>query len=254
MALAIAVAQDAGKIILKYYHGSYTIRDKGLNDPVTTADLEADAFLRNRILSEFPDDGWLSEETRDSTARLAQRRVWVVDPLDGTIEFIHGIPEFVVSIALTIEREPVVGIVYNPLTKELFSALAGSVSQLNGAEIHCSTKTELREATVYVSRSETRAGLWKPYENIFKKQITGGSIANKMVHTATNHSDLTISLRPKNEWDICAADLIVRCAGGIVINRNLNPIRYNSENPAVPNGLLAGPPRLLEKAKPLFKI
>jgi len=216
--------------------------------------LEADLFLRNTILAEFPKDGWLSEETKDSTERLSKQRVWVVDPLDGTIEFIRGIPEFVVSIALTIDHEPVVGVVYNPLTKELFSTMTGSESQLNGNVIYCSANTELNQATVYVSRSETKSGLWKPFEDVFKILIVSGSIANKLVHTAAKHSDLTISLRPKNEWDICAADLIVRNAGGLLINRNLKPIHYNSEDPSIPNGLIAGPPQVVEKVKPFFKI
>ncbi|MFH2025051.1 MAG: 3'(2'),5'-bisphosphate nucleotidase CysQ [bacterium] len=252
--MAISAAREAGMIILKYYNNNYHIRDKGFSNPVTTADTEADTFLGNTILAEFPGDGWLSEETKDSTERLSKQRVWVVDPLDGTIEFIRGIPEFVVSVALTIDREPVVGVIYNPLTKEMFSAMTGSASRLNGNEIHCSANTELHEATVYVSRSETKSGLWKPFEDMFKMLIVSGSIANKLVHTAANYSDLTISLRPKNEWDICAADLIVRNAGGLLINRDLNPIRYNSENPFIPNGLIAGPPQLLEKVKPLFKI
>ena len=244
---------EAGKIILKYFNTTYHIRDKGFNNPVTTADLEADMFLRNTILAEFPNDGWLSEETKDSTERLSKQRVWIVDPLDGTIEFIRRIPEFVVSIALTIDREPVVSVIYNPLTKELFSTMTGSESRLNGKVIHCSANTELHNATVYVSRSETDSGLWKPFEDVFKMLIVSGSIANKLVHTAANHSDLTISLRPKNEWDICAADLIIRNAGGLLINRDLNPIRYNSKNPFIPNGLIAGPPQLVEKVKPLFK-
>jgi len=251
--LAISAAQEAGKILLKYYDNHYEINQKDNDSPVTTADLEADIYLRNTILAEFPDDGWLSEETADSTERLTKKRVWVVDPLDGTIEFIHGHAEFVVSVALTENSEPVVGVVYNPLTRELFTAMAGDISRLNGAPIQCSTKTELSKSTVYVSRSETKSGKWDRYDGIFKLRFVSGSIAYKLVHTAACHSDMTISLHPKNEWDICAADLIIRNAGGRLINRNLETVCYNSSDPFIPNGLIAGPHHLVEKAIPIFQ-
>ena len=115
-------------------------------------------------------------------------------------------------------------------------------------------KTELNESTVVASRSETRAGLWQQYEKLFRSKILCGSVAYKIVHTASGKSDLFVSLRSKNEWDICACDLIIQNAGGILIDRNLKPIQYNSPNPHIPNGLIAGPPQLVEKAKPIFKI
>ncbi|MGC9363133.1 MAG: 3'(2'),5'-bisphosphate nucleotidase CysQ [Fidelibacterota bacterium] len=251
--LATATARKAGKIILNYFKRDYHIRDKGHHNPVTTADLEANTLIRSQITTNHPEDGWLSEESVDSRERLTKRRVWIVDPLDGTFEFIRGVPEFVVSIALTIDREPVIGIIYNPVTNELYTASDGA-AYLNGKRLQCSNQSDLKKATVSVSRSETRAGLWQPYTHLFKKSIVSGSIATKLVNTAARRSDLTISLRSKHEWDICAADLIVRNAGGVVINRNLQPIRYNSANPVIPNGLIAGPAPLVALAKPLFRV
>jgi myo-inositol-1(or 4)-monophosphatase len=216
--LAIRAATGAGKIILKYYQKNYHVREKSFNNPVTTADIEADQYLKQTIISEFPDDGWLSEETKDTPERFTKRRVWIVDPLDGTREFINGRPEFVVSVALAEESSPVVGVIYNPVTGELFATAHGSASWLNGNPLRCSTESELSNATLCVSRSETAAGLWNNYHQLFQKQLICGGVANKMAHTAAGHCDLFISLKPKNEWDICAGDLLIRNAGGIVLN------------------------------------
>jgi len=205
-------------------------------------------------LGEFPGDGWLSEETIDSAERLSKKRVWVVDPLDGTRDFIAGRPEFVVSIALVEDAEPVIGVIYNPVTEELFTAIKDQPSQLNESVISCSTKQQLNESTIYVSRSETRAGLWKQYQGLFKKRVVCGSMAYKLAHIAAAHGDLFVSLKPKNDWDICAGDLIVRNAGGITVNRKSNKIQYNTVDPFIPHGLIAGPSQLVKRALPYFKI
>lgn len=205
-------------------------------------------------MGEFPGDGWLSEESRDSPERLSKKRVWVVDPLDGTRDFIAGRPEFVVSIALVEDAKPVIGVIYNPVTGELFTAVKDQPSRLNGSVISCSTKQQLSESAIYVSRSETRAGLWEQYKDLFKKRVVCGSVAYKLAHIAAAHGDLFVSLKPKNDWDICAGDLIVRNAGGILINRKSDTIRYNTADPFIPDGLIAGPSQLVKKALPYFKI
>ena len=101
--------KQASDIILKYYNSSYEVQMKGKGNPVTDADIEADAILKDVLMKETPDFGWLSEETRDSSERLNKDRVWVVDPLDGTKEFVEGIPNFVISIGLVEEGKPVLG-------------------------------------------------------------------------------------------------------------------------------------------------
>ena len=205
-------------------------------------------------MGEFPNDGWLSEETRDSAERLSKKRVWVVDPLDGTRDFIAGRPEFVVSVALVEDTKPVIGIIYNPVTEELFTAVKDQPSQLDGSVISCSTKLQLSESAIYVSRSETRAGLWEQYKDLFKKQVVCGSVAYKLAHIAASHGDLFVSLKPKNDWDICAGDLIIRNAGGKLINRKSDTMRYNTAVPFIPHGLIAGPSQLVKRALPYFKI
>ena len=119
-------AKKAGDAIKKYYKAKYEIKEKSHKNPVTTADFEADRIIKDVLMSKFPSYGWLSEETVDSPLRLSKERVWVVDPLDGTKEFIEGVPNFVVSIALVDCGVPVIGIIYNPVLNELFYASKGN--------------------------------------------------------------------------------------------------------------------------------
>ena len=100
LSIAKDAAVEAGNLILGYYKADYEIKDKGYHNPVTTADHASDARLKEILTRANPEYGWLSEETVDSKERLNRERVWVVDPLDGTKEFIEGVPHFVVSIAL----------------------------------------------------------------------------------------------------------------------------------------------------------
>ena len=136
---AKVAARNAGKILMNHYKlSNKAVKMKGLDNPVTIADYKADKYLFNFLLSEFPDDGWLSEETVDTYERLDKTRVWIVDPLDGTKEFIEGIPHFAVSIALVYKNEPVVGVIYNPATDEMFSCQRGKGVYLNGDKVFVS--------------------------------------------------------------------------------------------------------------------
>ena len=123
--VAVAAAREAGAAIRRYYEGTVEAREKGHDNPVTAADLEANEIIHRHVSTAFPDDGWLSEETADSTDRLAKRRVWIVDPLDGTKEFIQHIPEFCVCIALVEHGRPVVAVEYNPAADRLYTRQPG---------------------------------------------------------------------------------------------------------------------------------
>ena len=141
---AKVAARNAGKILMKYYESSdKEIKMKSANNPVTVADQEADKYLFNFLTNEFPEYGWLSEETLDTQERLEKNRVWVVDPLDGTKEFIEGVPHFSVSIGLVENGEPVIGVIYNPATEEMFSCEKGKGVYLNGEKVSVSNKKNL---------------------------------------------------------------------------------------------------------------
>ena len=161
-------AKEAGEIILNFYQSEFEIKHKGFGNPVTEADLAADTFLKNNLTEKFPEYGWLSEETKDSPARLDKMRVWVVDPLDGTKEFVEGVPNFAVSIGLVEKGIPILGVIYNPVTKDTYSAAKGMGMKFNGQPKTICRETELTNMNILNSRSETKRGLWKPFENHFR--------------------------------------------------------------------------------------
>lgn len=230
--LAIAAARSAGEAIVPAFHAGQEVRFKSPNQPVTDADLAADRILRDLLLRDRPDYGWLSEETRDSPARLEKERLWVVDPIDGTNSFVKGIPEFGISVALVDRGEVVVGVLFNPVTGEMYHATAGGGAFLNGAPIHVSTTDTLGDArTLLGSRSDIRNGKLAAFEEEWT--VTGlGSTAYKMAKVAEGVADAFVSSGPKAEWDVAAAALLVAEAGGRATDLLDRPFRYNQPDPS----------------------
>ena len=251
--IAKEAAIEAGGLILGYFKADYEIKDKGYHNPVTTADHAADSRLKEILISAKPDYGWLSEETIDSPERLTKERVWVVDPLDGTKEFIEGVPHFVVSIGLVENGTPIVGVLYNPVTGETFTAAQGEGAQLNGEPIRCTTKDNVGDMVILNSRSETRRGLWKPFDDTFGELRAIGSVAYKLGLTAAGKADIFASLRPKNEWDICAGNCIINEAGGKLIDLYGNLRQYNLEKTILEPGLIAGDVDAVDKTFSILK-
>jgi len=240
--LAREAALEAGRLVMSYYKDSYEVMEKGANNPVTTADLEADRSLKRMLLDGAPGTGWLSEETADSPQRLTIAEVWVVDPIDGTKEFILGIPEFAISIGLAARGEIVAGIVYNPARNELFLAEKGAGARLNGDPIRVSDPPSLAGARLDASRSECRRGEFEAYAGAFQVREVG-SIAYKLARVAAGVTDVTWSLGPKNEWDIAAGVLLVEEAGGRATAPDGEAFRFNQARTKV-KGILATSLRL----------
>ncbi len=245
--VAIAAATAAGQVVMQYYQSNYDIRNKSPNNPVTTADLASNQQIQQVIKEAFPNDGWLSEESKDSPDRLDKERVWVVDPIDGTLEFIEGLSEFAVSIALVENGIPIVGVLNNPATEELFVAVKGDGSYLNGERLQCLPGITISQVTLLVSRTEHRRGQLEGFVPLVDELRYIGSVAYKLGKLATGAAHAYLTVQPKNEWDICAGDLIVREAGGVLWDKKRTPIRYNKANPKQPAGMFAGDPRLVEE-------
>src|SRR5262245_17113229 len=235
--VAVAAAREAGAAIARYYRGEITAREKGHDNPVTAADLEANAIIHRHVGTAFPDDGWLSEETADSTDRLARARVWVVDPLDGTKEFIQHIPEFCVCIALVEDGRPVVAVEYNPAADRLYLASRGRGTTVNGAPARVSRTGRVADAVVMASRSEDKRGEWDAFKPHCRVILTG-SVAFKLAELSSGNGDATFTLTPKNEWDICAGSLLVEEAGGRVTGLDGEPLVFNQPSPLRP-GMIA---------------
>lgn len=237
--IAIEAARAGGEIVRKYYKGDYQVREKAPDNPLTIADTEADAAIKAILLGAFPEDGWLSEETRDSPARLSKSRVWIVDPLDGTKEFTQHIPEFCVCVALVVDGVVEVGVSYNPIEEKLFAARRGGGTTLNAQPVRCSSCADILSAEVLASRSEVKRGEWQDYQDLMNVKPTG-SVAYKFALIAAGEADATFSLTPKNEWDICAGTMLVEEAGGIVTDRYGEPLTFNNEKTLLPGLIAAG--------------
>ncbi len=218
-------AREAGKIIMGFFGKTYTIEQKSKNNPVTTADIEANQKIQEILLGRYPEDGWLSEESKDDLVRLKAARVWIIDPIDGTREFIEGIPQFAVSIGLVVEGRPVVGVVYNPAQEKFYKGAKGFGATLNDRPIRVTPREEVRGAALIVSRSEPRKR-FQPFEAMCSVQ-TVGSIAFRLALIGGGEGDAMLTFRALREWDVCGGVAVVEEAGGIVIDGQGNPIMFN---------------------------
>jgi len=237
---ATTAAHEAGNIIHSFFHSEYEVKMKEIGNPVTEADIAADDILKKILTTEFTDYGWLSEETRDTPHRLTKKRIWVVDPIDGTKEFVEGISNFVVSIGLVEDGKPILGVIHNPISKDTYTAINGGGVFFNGNQTTISKKTEFSQMSMLNSRSETRQGLWESYTPYFKELIPIGSIALKLAMVAAHQTDMVASLKPKNEWDICAGHCLINEAGGILLTVGGKEISYNNPKTLITPGLVAG--------------
>lgn len=228
--------RSAGRAVYRMARDGFETAHKANQDPVTTADLAADEILKGALLSEFPGTGWLSEETRDDPARLEARRVWIVDPIDGTKEFVTGIPEFSVSVALVDRGAPVLAAVFNPATDELYLAAAGRGATLNGHPLRCEPPATERPI-VLASRSELKRGEWDAFAEAVEIRPCG-SIAYKLALVAAGKAHATFSLGPKNEWDIAAGVLLVAETGGYAADPQGRPYVFNRPDTLV-TGIVA---------------
>lgn len=221
-------ALEAGAIIMAYFGKDYRIEEKSKNNPVTTADLEANRRIQEILLRRYPEDGWLSEESKDDLTRLKRARVWVIDPIDGTKEFIEGIPQFTVSIGLAVQGRTVLGIVYNPAQEKFYKAAKGAGAMLNGRPIRISAREEVQGASLLISRSEPRRR-FQPFAELCSVQPVG-SIAFRLALVAGGEGDGTLTLRALHEWDVCGGVAIVEEAGGVVLDGQGNSIVFNRQD------------------------
>jgi len=210
--------------------------------PVTEADWAVNEVLAKLLPAEG--EGWLSEESRDDPSRLARRRVWAVDPLDGTKEFVAGVPEWCVSVGLLEDGRPVAGGIANPATGEVFLGCLETGVTYNGRAARVSDRLSLDGALVLASRSEVDRGEWERFRGAPFTVRPVGSVAYKLALVAAGLADATWTLVPKHEWDVAAGVALVLAAGGSVRTREGSPLRFNQASPRL-TGLTAQPRGLL---------
>lgn len=203
--------------------GDYKTWDKTPGHPVCDVDIAVDAYLRERLFALDPQAGWLSEESVDDRARLACRRVWIVDPIDGTRDYLRQRSGWAVSVALVEDGEPIVGILSAPARGELWTASRGGGARRNGDAIRVVPRTELAGARVPIDvlpRTERDlVAVAKP-----------NSIALRIAMVAAGEADLVATLRWGSEWDVAAAVLIAGEAGAAVSDAHGAPLRFNTDS------------------------
>jgi len=241
----IEAALDATRTVFaRFTPGAIETEYKIGHDPVTEADRAVDALLRETLLRDG--EGWLSEETADNPVRLDKERVWIVDPLDGTREFVMGLPEFAVSIGYVESGVAVAGGIYNPATQETFLGAIDAGVLYNRQPVRASQRTALEGALILASRSEVKRGDWKPFEDGRFRIQPMGSIAYKLALVAAGRADVSFTLTPKNEWDVMAGVALVKSAGGFVATLEKTDVTGNRRNPLL-SGLLASGPLLKDQ-------
>lgn len=221
------LAVEAGHRIMEYYDSTYNVAEKSDKSPLTQADLAANKIIVEGIKSAYAEHGILTEESEDDQSRLGKELVWIVDPLDGTKEFISRNGEFTVNIALVKNNRPIIGVIYAPAVDDLYFAEAGGGSWLNGKRINISNRNRISQMTLARSRSHASQQIIKISKE-FKDTIAAGS-SLKGCLVAKGEADVYMRLGPVHEWDICAMDVVVNEAGGILTDIEGNELRYNKK-------------------------
>jgi myo-inositol-1(or 4)-monophosphatase len=229
------------KIFERFTPGEIVAEYKAGMDPVTEADLAVNALLHKELLREG--EGWLSEESVDDLSRLQKKNVWIVDPLDGTREFVAGVPEYCISIAYAEDGRAVAGGICNPATREVFLGAIGLGVTYNGKPVKATSQAALKGATILASRSETKRGEWKRFESADFTVRQMGSVAYKLALVAAGLADATFSLVPKHEWDVAAGAALIESGGGFFRTLDDEPLHCNREEPWI-RGLVAAAPGL----------
>lgn len=219
-AVAVATAREAGALLRDALNNIHDVRFKSAVDPVTEADRASETLIATRLLAAFPDDRLLAEEGSAALDNTASERVWIVDPLDGTVNFMHGYPHFCVSIALHVGTRTEVGVIYDPMRDELFGARRGYGATLNDAAIAVSDTDELIRALLCSGFAYDLA--WRaenlPYWSRFTEVSQGvrrdGAAALDIVYVACGRFDGYWE-RGVAAWDVAAAALILAEAGGV---------------------------------------
>jgi myo-inositol-1(or 4)-monophosphatase len=228
-----AAARDAGAVAMKYFRGPLKSWTKGQGDsPVSEADIASNDLLRERLLA--PGDGWLSEESENDPLRLDARRVWVVDPIDGTRAYIAGREDWSISVALVEAGRPVVAAIYAPVTDELFLAIAGAGATCNDVAMRASGGGALDGARIAGPKRMMERAVTQVPTLIVVPRIH--SLALRLVRVAQSEIDGAVAGGSGHDWDLAAADLLVHEAGGTMTALDGKALIYN--RPAPVHGVL----------------
>ena len=230
---------ESAQIACSFTPDKFETKQKGSRGPVTAADSAVNQFLLETLPRNG--DGWLSEETVDEPSRLDRRRVWVVDPIDGTLEFVEGIPEWCISIGLVEDGRAVAGGICNPVAGEVFLGSVETGISFNGESLEVPVRRDTQNQLVLASRSEIKRGEWAAYESRGFTIQPMGSVAYKLARVAAGLANATWTLVPKHEWDVAAGAALVVASGGVVKTLGGEVPVFNRSKPKLTGLLAFGP-------------
>lgn len=242
---ACRLAREAATIVNTFYVGSSEVRYKIDREPVTEADRSANQHIVARVKATYPDDGVLSEESKDDLGRLEKERVWIIDPLDGTKEFIARNGEFSIMIGLAIGGRAALGVVMQPESGLLYAGAAGLGAYLYEAEERVALKVSDTEKTNRMTMVSSRSHRQQITDKIrstlrITSERVSGSVGLKVGLISRQLADLYIHPSPGcKEWDLCAPQALLEAAGGRMTDCWGNPLRYNKRDVRAHNGLIA---------------
>lgn len=239
LALLERTVREAGAIARKIYNSPHETWAKKDGSPVTEADIAVNKFLNQELRAARPDYAWLSEESEDDAARLSASRVFVVDPIDGTLAFVRHRPHFTVCVGIVEAGEAIAGVVYNPVTEECYTAAKGEGTRRNGVPIRVSERKEVEGCRLLASRASLRSSRWKPWPEMYVE--VPNSIAYRVALVAAGEFDGAITMAETHDWDLAAADIIIREAGGVITSLEGAAPQYNCPAVIQPSVLAAGP-------------
>jgi myo-inositol-1(or 4)-monophosphatase len=240
LALLESAAREAGALCREMMKRPLEVKSKGPAGPVTNIDLAIDVLLAERLREARADYGWLSEETPDiPEQRLGKRRVFMLDPIDGTSALVAGKPDFTISIGIVENGAGFAGAIYAPLSDEMFLGAPGLGATLNGAPIEASKRTSLEGANAVGKRGYYEHGQpWPdPWPDMHFTAFP--SIAYRLAKVASGAYDFVILAGPKHEWDIAAGAAILEAAGGKFTDGWGEPFVLNQAMPRTQSGVVA---------------
>jgi myo-inositol-1(or 4)-monophosphatase len=224
-----ACVREAGALALTMFGAPLKSWTKGASSPVSEADMAVDRLLRDRLTAAAPGIAWLSEESTDDPARLDARRVWIVDPIDGTRGYIAGATDWAVSAALVENGRPIAACLFAPVTDEFFMAVAGGGATRNGAAMATSRGADLDGVRFAGPKNFLeRLGTIAPPFTITPRLH---SLALRLARVAEGTIDAAVSGGNSHDWDLAAADLLVHEAGGALTPFSGEPLCYNRPVP-----------------------
>lgn len=236
--VAINAVNSVRDVILEvYYSADMGVEIKSDNSPVTKADKAADAIIRQLLSTSFPNYALLTEESLDDKSRLTNDYVWIVDPVDGTKDFVAKNDEFTVNIGLAYKHEVVLGVILSPVTGEIYYAVKNEGSfymkdkDAKPVRIHCTDKIEDLTALIsrFHSNEQEQEMLAKHADKIKHHKTVGATLKGCMIARGLAEISYRFSSNTK-EWDTCAMQIIVEEAGGHILKFDGTPIKYNRED------------------------